>query len=107
PSRARRSSNRPLAGGVECTGAGRQIGAEIPDQAFETSRGCGPGATMRWTVEGMFLSALHADPNDEVTWLALADWLEEDGRPDRAELVRLVRRLRTVPVMERTAERAS
>jgi uncharacterized protein (TIGR02996 family) len=58
-------------------------------------------------VEAAFLAALHAEPNDEATWLALADWLEEDGQADRAELVRLVRRLRPLPVMERTPERAA
>jgi uncharacterized protein (TIGR02996 family) len=57
-------------------------------------------------VEAVFLAALHAEPNDEATWLALADWLDEDGQADRAELVRLVRRLRTLPVMEVTPERA-
>jgi uncharacterized protein (TIGR02996 family) len=57
-------------------------------------------------VEAVFLAALHAEPNDEPTWLALADWLDEDGHADRAELVRLVRRLRTLPVMEVTPERA-
>jgi uncharacterized protein (TIGR02996 family) len=57
-------------------------------------------------VEAVFLSALHADPGDEATWLALADWLEEDGQADRAELVRLVRRLRPLPVMEVTPGRA-
>jgi uncharacterized protein (TIGR02996 family) len=57
-------------------------------------------------VETAFLAALHAEPNDEPTWLALADWLDEDGQADRAELVRLVRRLRTLPVMEVTPERA-
>jgi uncharacterized protein (TIGR02996 family) len=58
-------------------------------------------------VEAAFLAALHADPNDEATWLALADWLEEDGQTERAELVRLVRRLRALPVMEVTPERAA
>jgi uncharacterized protein (TIGR02996 family) len=58
-------------------------------------------------VEAVFLAALHAEPNDEATWLALADWLEEDGQADRAELVRLVRRLRPLPVMEVTPERAA
>jgi uncharacterized protein (TIGR02996 family) len=57
-------------------------------------------------VEAVFLAALHAEPNDEPTWLALADWLDEDGQADRAELVRLVRRLRPLPVMEVTPERA-
>jgi uncharacterized protein (TIGR02996 family) len=58
-------------------------------------------------VESVFLSALHAEPNDETTWLALADWLEEDGQADRAELARLVRRLRALPVMEVTPGRAA
>jgi uncharacterized protein (TIGR02996 family) len=39
------------------------------------------------------LQALHDNPADEVTWLALADWLEEAGEPDRAELIRLHRSL--------------
>jgi uncharacterized protein (TIGR02996 family) len=56
-------------------------------------------------VEEAFLQALHAEPNDEMTWLALADWLEEDGQTERAELVRLVRRLRVLPVMRRGRER--
>jgi uncharacterized protein (TIGR02996 family) len=55
--------------------------------------------------EAAFLAALHESPNDEVTWLALADWFEDNGQPQRAELVRLVRQLRTVPVMKRTKAR--
>jgi uncharacterized protein (TIGR02996 family) len=57
-------------------------------------------------MEATFLQALHAEPTDELTWLALADWLEEDGQSDRAELVRLVRRLRTLPPWERSGDRA-
>jgi uncharacterized protein (TIGR02996 family) len=57
--------------------------------------------------EDAFLSALHESPNDEVTWLALADWFEEHGQAERAELVRLVRRLRTVPLMRRVKRRAA
>jgi uncharacterized protein (TIGR02996 family) len=60
----------------------------------------------RSSVEEAFLQALHAEPNDEATWLALADWLEEQDQPERAELVRLMRRLRTLPVMRRGGERA-
>jgi uncharacterized protein (TIGR02996 family) len=56
-------------------------------------------------VEEAFLQALHAEPNDETTWLALADWLKEDGQTQRAELVRHTRRLRTLPVMKRNRER--
>ena len=44
--------------------------------------------------EDAFLAALHDNPNDEVTWLAVADWLEETDQPQRAELVRLTRSLR-------------
>jgi uncharacterized protein (TIGR02996 family) len=51
-------------------------------------------------VEEAFLQALHAEPNDGMTWLALADWLEEQGQQYRAELVRLVRRLRALPLRE-------
>jgi uncharacterized protein (TIGR02996 family) len=57
-------------------------------------------------VEAAFLAALHAEPNDEATWLALADWLDEDGQADPAELVRLVRHLRALPVMRRSKDRA-
>src|SRR5262249_52565680 len=39
------------------------------------------------------LASLHADPADEVAWLALADALEEAGEPLRAELLRLHRSL--------------
>src|SRR3954453_6581479 len=55
--------------------------------------------------EEAFLSALHESPNDDVTWLALADWLEENDQADRAELTRLVRQLRDVPFMRRTKKR--
>jgi uncharacterized protein (TIGR02996 family) len=51
--------------------------------------------------EETFLSALRDDPADEVTWLALADWLEDNGQPDRAELLRLTRRLRPLPARRR------
>ena len=34
------------------------------------------------------------DPADDLGWLAVADWLEEHGEADRAELVRLTRLLR-------------
>src|SRR5262249_37520775 len=57
--------------------------------------------------EETFLSALHEAPNDNVTWLALADWLQEDGQGQRAELVRLVRQLRDLPVMRRLKKRAA
>ena len=37
------------------------------------------------------------DPDDEVGWHAVADWLEEHDSPQRAELVRLTRLLRHGP----------
>jgi formylglycine-generating enzyme len=54
--------------------------------------------------EDTFLAALRDSPADDVTWLALADWLDEDGQADRAELLRLTRRLRTLPPDQRNAE---
>jgi uncharacterized protein (TIGR02996 family) len=41
-----------------------------------------------------FQHALRSNPADRLTWLALADWLEETGHDGRAELVRLWLRLR-------------
>jgi uncharacterized protein (TIGR02996 family) len=40
------------------------------------------------------LAAICKAPDDGVAWLALADWLEEEGDADRAELSRLTHRLR-------------
>jgi len=45
----------------------------------------------------VFLRGLHEEPADETAWLALADWLEERADP-RAELVRLQRQLRRLPL---------
>jgi uncharacterized protein (TIGR02996 family) len=56
-------------------------------------------------TEDTFLSALRAAPTDELTWLALADWLDDDGQSDRAELLRGLRRL-SYAEME-TQERAA
>jgi uncharacterized protein (TIGR02996 family) len=42
------------------------------------------------------LQAIHEEPADEASWLVLADWLEENDDPQRAELLRLHRSLRTV-----------
>src|ERR1700722_15432658 len=39
------------------------------------------------------LSGIVADPLEETRWLVLADWLEENDDPRRAELLRLHRRL--------------
>src|SRR5262249_40014205 len=40
------------------------------------------------------IDAIHADPGDDTAWFAVADCLEEQGEPDRAELVRLQTRMR-------------
>jgi uncharacterized protein (TIGR02996 family) len=40
-------------------------------------------------LEGALLQAIHDAPTDEAPWLVLADWLEENDQPGRAELVRL------------------
>jgi uncharacterized protein (TIGR02996 family) len=46
------------------------------------------------TTEADFLQAILADPAAQDTWLVLADWLEEEGQADRAELLRLQIQLR-------------
>jgi uncharacterized protein (TIGR02996 family) len=38
--------------------------------------------------------ALRDNPADDTAWLALADWLEEEGQPQRGELLRLLMTLR-------------
>src|SRR4051812_1698453 len=57
--------------------------------------------------EETFLAALRDDPDDGVTWLALADWLDEDGQADRAELVRLTRQLRSLPATASKRKRSA
>jgi uncharacterized protein (TIGR02996 family) len=47
--------------------------------------------------EAILHEAIRRDPGDKLAWLALADWLEENGQPDRAELLRLWRKTRTLP----------
>lgn len=39
------------------------------------------------------LAGIVADPREETRWLVLADWLEENDQPKRAELLRLHRKL--------------
>src|SRR5687767_7806236 len=51
--------------------------------------------------EDAFHAALRDDPADEVTWHALADWLDDHARDDRAELLRLTRRMLATPVAKR------
>jgi uncharacterized protein (TIGR02996 family) len=36
-------------------------------------------------AEAVLLHAIAADPSDGLAWLALADWLEDDGQADRSE----------------------
>src|SRR5262245_49281191 len=43
------------------------------------------------------LDALNGSPGDELAWLALADWLEEQDRAAQAELLRLHRGVRLAP----------
>ncbi|MFO0879355.1 MAG: SUMF1/EgtB/PvdO family nonheme iron enzyme [Gemmataceae bacterium] len=58
-------------------------------------------------LEPTFLAALHDAPGDATTWLALADYLEESGQDQRAELIRLQRQLRALPVLRRVRQRAT
>jgi uncharacterized protein (TIGR02996 family) len=51
--------------------------------------------------EDAFHRVLLDDPGDELTWSALADWLEDDGQTPRAELLRLTRRMLPTPVSQR------
>ncbi|HEY1190132.1 MAG TPA: TIGR02996 domain-containing protein, partial [Gemmata sp.] len=39
------------------------------------------------------LAAIVADPCEETRWLVLADWLQENDQPDRAELLGLHRKM--------------
>ncbi|HVL15136.1 MAG TPA: TIGR02996 domain-containing protein, partial [Gemmata sp.] len=45
------------------------------------------------TEEEAFVAAIVASPADDTPRLVFADWLEENGRPARAELIRLQCRL--------------
>jgi uncharacterized protein (TIGR02996 family) len=46
-------------------------------------------------TEQAILQAIADNPGDEMTWQVLADWLDDQGQPDRAELTRLLTTLRT------------
>jgi uncharacterized protein (TIGR02996 family) len=65
----------------------------------------------RWpsAQERAFLQAIIADPDDDLPRLVYADWLEENGDPDRAEFIRLqierARRPRHDPARWRPGER--
>src|SRR4051794_38768667 len=43
---------------------------------------------MNAVLDGI-LAAIREEPTESTHWLVLADWLEEDGQGERAELVRL------------------
>jgi uncharacterized protein (TIGR02996 family) len=45
------------------------------------------------SLETVFLRDIHASPDDDTPRLVFADWLEDHGDPDRAELIRLQCRL--------------
>src|SRR5262245_4798063 len=54
-------------------------------------------------MEDAFFQAILDNPAANDTWLVLADWLQEQDQPDRADLVRLQVRLRgPLPARERT-----
>jgi uncharacterized protein (TIGR02996 family) len=55
------------------------------------------------TTESAFLTAIHADPGDRMTYAVFADWLEEHGDP-RAELLRALADLRAA-LPDKLAER--
>jgi uncharacterized protein (TIGR02996 family) len=48
------------------------------------------------------LAAIIADPNDDLPRLAMADWLDENGQPHRAEFIRL--QLELAPLSEDDAQ---
>jgi uncharacterized protein (TIGR02996 family) len=56
--------------------------------------------------EETFLAVLRDNSADEVAWHALSDWLEENGQVDRAELLRLTRQLRAMPIRGRAPTEA-
>ena len=41
------------------------------------------------TTEAHFLAAIRAEPRDNLPRLAFADWLDEHGQPERAEVIRV------------------
>src|SRR4051794_15810155 len=48
-------------------------------------------------LEEALLQAIQEAPADEAPWLVLADWLDDQGQPERAELLRLSRPLHAGP----------
>ena len=57
--------------------------------------------------EVTFVAALRDNTADEVTWLALADWLDEDGQTTAPNCSRLTRQLRSLPLEEHKSTSAS
>src|SRR4051794_7452243 len=53
--------------------------------------------------EAAFHSLLRDDPSDDLTWQALADFLDDSGQCGRAELLRLTRRRPNLAGDERAA----
>src|SRR5439155_15143566 len=53
-----------------------------------------PGEEGRMTTERALLAAIREDPEDDAARLVYADWLEEQGQADRAELIRVKVRAR-------------
>ena len=49
-----------------------------------------------WQIERTFLEAIRADPDDEAARVVYADWLEERGKNDRADFIRLDLRIRAM-----------
>src|SRR5262249_47323452 len=106
-------------GGRGATGAVRRSGQAFGNRRDVNGRGNLHWPTGRWDKgerlrcaghqpdkiasmnEETFLDSLLEDPGDEVTWSALADWLEDDGQTQRAELLRLTRRMLPTPVSQR------
>src|SRR5262249_7072625 len=65
---------------------------------FPPSRGrCGsgderpprPGGVARMSDEASFLQTIIANPEDDAPRLVFADWLEEQGQAERAEVIRV------------------
>src|SRR5262249_15291234 len=54
-----------------------------------------PRETSHMSLEAV-LAGLHANPSDELGWLAIADCLEEQGEMQRAQLARLSAQVRAL-----------
>jgi uncharacterized protein (TIGR02996 family) len=55
----------------------------------------GPPSTGSATLDGL-LAAVREEPDDDTPRLVLADWLEENGVPERAELIRVQCRITAI-----------